>query len=132
MKKIIALLFLITVIGLEKTKAQEKTLLKDSLLQRDNMRTEMDKTPIPPMDIVPAKKDNTRVDNMPIKRDTTHIKLDSGNPDLSALQLSDWRRVVVNRPATRAGQYLRSRFPIPPGHADLVAALAGLGPREAV
>ena len=81
MKKIIVLIFLISVIGLEKTKAQEKTLLKDSLLQRDNMRTEMDKTPIPPMDIVPAKKDNTRVDNMPIKRDTTPMQLDKMKQD---------------------------------------------------
>ena len=35
--------------------------------------------------------------------------------------------VVVRKPETRAGQYLRSRFPVPPGHADLIAALAGLG-----
>ena len=35
--------------------------------------------------------------------------------------------VVVRKPETRAGQYLYRRLPIPPGHADLIAALAGLG-----
>jgi len=35
--------------------------------------------------------------------------------------------VIVRKPETRAGQYLRSRFLVPPGHADLIADLAGLG-----
>jgi hypothetical protein len=46
---------------------------------------------------------------------------------LSGLPLFDWRTVVVYKPATRAGRYISSRFPVPPGHADLIAALAGLG-----
>jgi hypothetical protein len=53
-----------------------------------------------------------------------YIKSDAHIQDLS---LRDWRTVVVNKPATRAGQYLRSRFPVTAGHADLIAALAGLG-----
>ncbi len=47
---------------------------------------------------------------------------------LSSLQFLDRREVVVHKPKTLAGQYLCSRFPIPPGHADLVASLMGLGP----
>jgi hypothetical protein len=35
--------------------------------------------------------------------------------------------VVVRKPETRARQYLRLGFPVPPGHADLIADLAGLG-----
>jgi len=31
------------------------------------------------------------------------------------------------KPETRAGQYLCRWLPSPPGHADLIAALAGLG-----
>jgi hypothetical protein len=46
---------------------------------------------------------------------------------IQGLPLFDWRAAVVHKPETRAGQYLRSRFPVPPGHADLIAALAGLG-----
>ena len=46
---------------------------------------------------------------------------------LQGLPLFDWRAVVVRKPETRAGQYLYRRLPIPPGHADLIAALAGLG-----
>ena len=60
----------------------------------------------------------------------THSKID---PNIQALGLTlfDWRAAVVHKPATRAGQYLRRRFPVPPGHADLIAALAGLGGGEA-
>jgi len=46
---------------------------------------------------------------------------------IQGLPLFDWRAATIRKPETRAGQYLRSRFPIPPGHADLIAALAGLG-----
>ncbi len=31
----------------------------------------------------------------------------------------------INRPGTVAGRWLRSRFPLSPCHADLIAALAG-------
>ena len=37
------------------------------------------------------------------------------------------RRPIDFKPTTRAGQYLCRRLRIPPGHADLIAALAGLG-----
>ena len=47
--------------------------------------------------------------------------------DLSGLPLFDWRAVVVCKPVTRAGLYISYRFPVPPGHADLIATLAGLG-----
>jgi hypothetical protein len=46
---------------------------------------------------------------------------------IQGLPLFDWRAVVVRKPETRAGQYLCRRLPIPSGHADLIAALAGLG-----
>jgi len=46
---------------------------------------------------------------------------------LSGLPLFDWRAAVVCKPATRAGQYITTRFRVPPGHADLIATLAGLG-----
>ena len=46
---------------------------------------------------------------------------------IQGLPLFDWRAAVVNKPATRAEQYLCRRLPIPPGHADLIAARAGLG-----
>lgn len=50
---------------------------------------------------------------------------------LSGLPLFDFRAVVVHKPATRAGRYLLTRFRVPPGHADLIASLAGLGSGEA-
>jgi hypothetical protein len=56
-----------------------------------------------------------------------HSKPEPKLQGLSGLPLFDWRPVVVRRPATRAGRYISSRFPIPPGHADLIAALAGFG-----
>jgi hypothetical protein len=59
----------------------------------------------------------------------THNKSGVHIQGLSGLPLFDWRTVVVSKPATRAGQYLRSRFPMPAGHADLIAGLAGLGSR---
>jgi hypothetical protein len=46
---------------------------------------------------------------------------------IQGLPIFDWRTVVVRKPETRAGQYLCRRFPIPPSHADLIAAFAGLG-----
>jgi hypothetical protein len=51
------------------------------------------------------------------------------NPKIQGLpQLIDnWRPVIVHKPETRAGRYIISRFPVPPGHADLIASLAGLG-----
>lgn len=71
-----AIIALILSIGLENTYAQEKTMPVDSTLLRDNMRTKMDTMPPQPMDIEPVKKDNTRIDNMPIKRDTTPMEMD--------------------------------------------------------
>jgi hypothetical protein len=41
--------------------------------------------------------------------------------------LNDWRGVIVHKPETLAGRYIISRFPVPPGHADLIAYFAGLG-----
>ena len=55
------------------------------------------------------------------------IKTSGQIQGLSSLQLLDRRAVVVHKPTTRAGQYLCRRLPVPPGHADLIAALAGLG-----
>lgn len=57
----------------------------------------------------------------------THSKSLRPNQELSGLPLFDWRCAVVRKPSTRAGQYLRSKFSVPPGHADLIASLAGLG-----
>ena len=57
----------------------------------------------------------------------THTKSDATIQGLSGLPLFDWRTIVVHKPATRPGQYLHRRFLVPPGHADLIAALAGLG-----
>lgn len=54
----------------------------------------------------------------------THSKI---SDQIQGLPLFDWRAAVVHKPATRAGQYICRRFPVPPGHADLIAALAGLG-----
>lgn len=59
-----------------------------------------------------------------------HSKADSKIQGPSGLPLFDFRVVVVHKPATRAGKYLCRRFPIPPGHADLIADLAGLGNGE--
>jgi hypothetical protein len=81
MKKVIAIILLILLIGLENTYAQEKTMPVDSTLLRDNMRTKMEDIPPPPMDIVPAKRDNTRMDNMPMKRDTTPMQMDKMRRD---------------------------------------------------
>lgn len=36
----------------------------------------------------------------------------------------------VGRPATMAGRYIGSRYPVPAGQADLIAALAGLGQNQ--
>jgi hypothetical protein len=60
----------------------------------------------------------------------THSKSDSTIQGLAG-PLFDWRTVVVSKPATRAGQYLRRRFSVPPAsHADLIATLAGLDCKE--
>jgi hypothetical protein len=59
---------------------------------------------------------------------STNIQSELRGQGLSGVPLlSDWRAVVVHGPETRAGRYIISRFPVPPGHADLIAALAGLG-----
>lgn len=55
-----------------------------------------------------------------------HNKSERKLQGLSGLPLFDWR-AAVRRPATRAGRYIDARFPVPAGHADLIAALAGLG-----
>ena len=60
---------------------------------------------------------------------TTHSKSDAHIQALSGLPLFDWRAAIVRKPSTRAGRFLQSRFPVPPGHADLIADLAGLGGR---
>jgi hypothetical protein len=57
----------------------------------------------------------------------THTQPDLHEQGFSNLPFDDWRTVVVHKPATRAGRYISSRFPVPPGHADLIASLAGLG-----
>ena len=57
----------------------------------------------------------------------THSKPNPTIQGPSGLPLFDWRVAVVHKPATRAGRFLQSRFAVPPGHADLIAALAGLG-----
>jgi hypothetical protein len=54
-------------------------------------------------------------------------KSESKLQGLSGLPLFDWRAVFVRGPSTRGGRFICSRFPVPPGHADLIAALAGLG-----
>jgi hypothetical protein len=69
--------------GLSKTTAQEKIMPMDSSMLRDNMRTKMEDVPTPPMDIVPVKKDKTRMDDMPMKRDTTPMKRDKMRRDKS-------------------------------------------------
>jgi hypothetical protein len=81
MKKVIAIIGLFLIIGLEKTTAQEKTMPLDSTLLRDNMRTKMDDMPTPPMDIAPVKMDNTRTNNMSVKRDTTPMQRDKMQRD---------------------------------------------------
>jgi hypothetical protein len=57
---------------------------------------------------------------------TRHTKSERELQGLSSLPLFGWR-ATVRKPATRAGRFIGARFPIPAGHADLVAALAGLG-----
>lgn len=54
-------------------------------------------------------------------------KAESKLQGLSGLPLFDWRAAIINKPTSRAGRYISSRFPVPAGHADLIAALAGLG-----
>lgn len=76
MKNSIILIFLILSIGLGKNNAQPTTMPTDSSLQRDNMRTQMDNATMPPMDIAPVEKGKTRMDNMPMKRDTTPMQMD--------------------------------------------------------
>ena len=76
MKKVIAILSIILSMGLEKTSAQEKTVPMDSTLTRDNMRTKMEEMPTPPMDVEGIKRNKTRMDNMPMKMDTTPMQMD--------------------------------------------------------
>ena len=56
-----------------------------------------------------------------------HSKFEPKLQGLSGLPLFDWRAVVECKPVTRAGRYIGSRYPIPSGHADLIATIAGLG-----
>jgi hypothetical protein len=55
-----------------------------------------------------------------------HTKSEQKLQGLSGLPLFDWR-AAVRGPATQAGRFIRSRYPVPAGHADLIASLAGLG-----
>lgn len=55
-----------------------------------------------------------------------HSKLERELQGPSGLPLFDWR-ATVRRPATMAGRYIGSRYPVPAGQADLIAALAGIG-----
>jgi hypothetical protein len=75
MKKVMAIIFLIGTIGLENAKAQEKTMPTDSTLLRGRTRTETHNIPIPIMDIPLTEKDNTRIDNMRIKEDSTLLEM---------------------------------------------------------
>jgi hypothetical protein len=50
---------------------------------------------------------------------------------VAGLLLFDWRRTPPRRPPTPAGAYVTLKFGVPTAVAGLVAALAGLGPREA-
>ena len=63
------------------------------------------------------------IGNRNVKR---HSKSEQELQGLSSLPLFEWR-AEVRRPATRAGRYIGARFPVPAGHADLIAALAGIG-----
>ena len=51
--------------------------------------------------------------------------------DLAGLPLFDWRQTLPRRPPTPAGAYVTRKFGVPIAIADIVADLAGLGPREA-
>jgi hypothetical protein len=42
----------------------------------------------------------------------------------------DWRETSPRHPTTSAGQHLVRKFGVSTGIADLIADLAGLGPRE--
>jgi hypothetical protein len=112
MKKVIAILSLILSIGLEKTVAQEKIMPMDSTLMRDNMRTKMDDLPIQPMDITPVTKDNTRIDNMMLKRDTTPMQMDKMRRENMPPKVdADYNRKMnqtvnrANRDSAREGRY---------------------------
>ena len=50
-----------------------------------------------------------------------HTDSKSGS-QIQRLPLFDWRAVVVRKLQTRTGQYLRSRFHVPPGHAEASAS----------
>jgi hypothetical protein len=49
---------------------------------------------------------------------------------VAGLPLFDWRQTPPRRPPTQAGAYVTRKFGGPTAIADVVAALAGLGPRE--
>jgi hypothetical protein len=49
---------------------------------------------------------------------------------LEGLPLFDWRQTPPRRPPTPAGAYVTRKFGVPTAIADVVAALAGLGPPE--
>jgi hypothetical protein len=50
--------------------------------------------------------------------------------DLGGLPLFDWRQTPPRRPDTQAGAYVTRKFGDPAAIADVVASLAGFGPRE--
>jgi hypothetical protein len=49
---------------------------------------------------------------------------------LDGLPLFDWRQTLPRRPPTPAGAYVTRKFGVAIAIADVVADLAGLGPRE--
>jgi hypothetical protein len=44
--------------------------------------------------------------------------------------LFSWRQAILNRPSTRAGQFVMRRYGVPLHTAEVIAALAGLGGGE--
>jgi hypothetical protein len=112
MKKVMVIILTILSMGLEKTIAQEKTMPMDSTMLRDNMSVPMDKIPAPPMDIMPVERDKTRMDNMPIKRDTTPMEMDKMRRNNMPIKTDTaYNRKMnqtvnrANRDSTREGRY---------------------------
>jgi hypothetical protein len=50
--------------------------------------------------------------------------------DLGGLPLFDWRQTPLRRSPTPAGAYVIRKLGVSAAIADVVASLAGLGPRE--
>jgi hypothetical protein len=112
MKKVMVIILFILSMGLTKTTAQEKIMPMDSSMLRDNMRTKMEDVPTPPMDIAPVRKDNTRMDNMPMKRDTPPMKKDKIRRDKKPQKVDTaYNRKMnetvnrMNRDSAREGRY---------------------------